>query len=306
METNTTSVSATAKAFPQRIWAALWQYFSQAEPQDRPSEPQDTVLNVDAAPADCLYRIRRSSHGHTRVVYVHVLSSDFIPVDDRTYGPAIVRRLSDLDEWHQKWKTLTVSGSADALRIDMDKFKPHSLSPEYVHNCYPLHNIEEFPSQSHVKTRIWRCPAPDADAEVYLKLARFQFETRALEREVKAYHSLRGSGLVPAFVGYIYEETPTRVVGFITEQVIGRHPDDATDSAACLAALRSLHEHGVVHGDVNKYNIIITKDGPKFIDFEESILRNEATDWEQRTRREEQSLLAGLSDQSGQGAPWEQ
>ncbi|KAJ6784333.1 hypothetical protein PWT90_09956 [Aphanocladium album] len=302
MVTNTTSVPDTAQTFLQRAWSTLLSYSPWI---DLNRESQDTVLSIDAAPNDCLYRIRRSICGHARIVYVRILSNDFIPQDDRTFGPAILRRLSDLDEWHREWKTLTISASADNLRIDVDIFKPHSLSPEHVHDCYPLYDIADISCQEHMKTRTWRCSAPGA--QVYLKLARFQFEIRALEQEVKAYNLLHGSGLAPEFVGYVYEETPDRVVGFITEQVIGRYPNDASDFAACLVALRGLHEKGIVHGDLNKHNIIITEDGPKFIDFEESIvLLDQARNWEQCAQGEEQNLLASLSDQSGKGAPWQQ
>ncbi len=269
------------------------------------------MLDIDAAPGDCLYRICRRHGGLARVVYVHVLSADFIAEDDRTYGPAVVRRLSTLADWRREWKTLTISASdkGDAtLQISLDTFKPHSISPEYVHGCYPLFDIADFGRHHHIKTRIWRCPAPGgADAQVYVKLARFKFETKALEQEVKAYHMLRGSALAPALVGYVYEETQDRVVGFVTEQVVGHYPRDApTDYAACLAALRSLHEWGLVHGDVNRHNIIMTKDGPRFIDFEASGLRSEVRNWKQLIQNEEQSLAASLSDQSGLGAPWQQ
>ncbi|KAM3501709.1 hypothetical protein MY11210_009300 [Beauveria gryllotalpidicola] len=253
-----------------------------------------------------VFSIRRRNCGHSRIVYVHVLSTDFIPEDDRTYGPEVVRRLSKLAEWQREWKTLSISTKDATLRINMDKFEPHSISPEYVYDCYPFFDIVDFPRQHHIKTRLWRCPAPSPDAEVYLKLARFKFEIEALEREVKAYHMLRGYDIAPALVGYVFEETHDRVVGFVTEQVIGHYPRDVTDYTACSAALHKLHAKGLVHGDVNKHNVIITKDGPRFIDFEESRLRNETTDWKQLAQDEEHNLAASLSDQSGQGAPWQQ
>ncbi|KAM3447062.1 hypothetical protein MY3296_009106 [Beauveria thailandica] len=278
------------------------------------AEPQDTVLDIDAAPGDCLYRIRRNNRASSRIVYVHVLSTNFIPQDDRTYGPAVVRQLSKLAEWQREWKTLTIiannnpdgAASEATLRISMDDFEPHFMSPECVYDCYPLFDITDFPRQHHIKTRLWRCPAQSEDAQVYLKLARFKFEIKALEREVKAYHKLRGSALAPALVGYVYEETHDRVVGFVTEEVIGHCPRDAADYAACSVALHKLHESGLVHGDLNKYNVLITKDGPRFIDFEQSRLRNEVTNWNQLAQNEVHTLSASLSDESGLGAPWQQ
>ena len=37
-----------------------------------------------------------------------------------------------------------------------------------------------------------------------------------------------------------------------------------------LSALQQLHGLGIVHGDINRYNILMTDEGPKFIDLEVS------------------------------------
>ena len=53
--------------------------------------PQDTVLDIDSLPDDSLYRIRRYIGGRATVVYVHVLTTEFLAEDNRTYGPGIIR-----------------------------------------------------------------------------------------------------------------------------------------------------------------------------------------------------------------------
>lgn len=270
------------------------------------AEPQDTVLDIDSLPDDSLYRIRRYIDGRATIVYVHVLTAEFFTEDDRTYGPSIIRRLSRLDEWQRPdWKTLTIAmNAASTVQIGVDAFQPHSMSPVFVYGCYHLFDVLDLKRQHKIKVRTRRC-LNDGGAEVYLKLARFEFEVRALEREVKVYHMLRGSALAPALVGYVYEDTRDRVVGFITEKLVGQYPESTDDYAACSAALRDLHDKGIVHGDVNKYNIIVTKDGPRFIDFETSMLRNETPNWDKLAEKERCDLFEGLSDQSGLGAPWE-
>ncbi len=78
------------------------------------------------------------------------------------------------------------------------------------------------------------------------------------------------------FLGYIFGEEPNRVIGFIIEEVIGRHPGIA-DLDTCEAALRKLHKAGIAHGDLNKYNVIIANKGlVKFIDFEASMRLEDA------------------------------
>ncbi|KAJ4155622.1 hypothetical protein LMH87_000858 [Akanthomyces muscarius] len=267
--------------------------------------PQGTVLDIDSLPDDPLYRIRRYIGGRATVVYVHVSTTEFLAEDNRTYGPGIIRLLSKLDEWRRPdWKTLTITmNAASTLQIDVDAFQPHSMSPASIHGCYGLFDVLNLKREYNVKARTRHCLA--RGAEVYVKLARFEFEVRALEREVKVYHRLCGSAVSPALVGYVYEDTHDRVVGFITEELVGHYPESTDDYVACSEALRDLHEVGVIHGDMNKYNIIMTKDGPKFIDFEASRLRDETTDWEKLAEKEKQNLYKGLSDQSGLGAPWD-
>jgi tRNA A-37 threonylcarbamoyl transferase component Bud32 len=44
------------------------------------------------------------------------------------------------------------------------------------------------------------------------------------------------------------------------------------DYCECRRSLQQLHSCGAVHGDLNKFNIIITTDGVRFIDLGKSIL----------------------------------
>ncbi|EGX93718.1 Protein kinase-like domain [Cordyceps militaris CM01] len=266
-----------------------------------PLEAQDAVLDVYAEPGDCLYRIRRGVGHHARVVYVEVFSTEFIPEDERTDGYFILKRLACLDEWRHQWKTLVVATTESGLRVKADAFQPHCVSPDYVYDDYPKFDILKLKCDHNLKVRTWRCE--HRGSVTYVKLARFDFEVAALEQEIKTYHLLRGSSLAPAMIGYVYEDTCDRVVGFITEQAVGPYPEVA-DHAACAAALHELHEKGIAHGDLNKYNIIMTSNGPKFIDFEASNVRGEAADWEQLAQKETQEFYGRLSDESGLGAPW--
>ncbi|KAM4066609.1 hypothetical protein HRG_012119 [Hirsutella rhossiliensis] len=268
---------------------------------------QDTILAIYSAEDDCLYRILREDDVHgKRAVYVLLEYPDLIPKDSRTYGPTAIRELSKLTEWYGEWKTLTISIDESGLRRQPDAFKPHALSQEYVYDGYGLFDIFKLKDLEGVKTRTWRFR--EQEKPCYLKMARFDFEIEALEREAKAYQTLTyyGSTLAPKLLGYAYEETHDRVIGLIIEEVIGRHPTIA-DLAICREGLRQLHGFGIIHGDVNMYNIFITKDGAKFIDFEESCIgtADQEEAWVRRANKEMQSLEEKLLDKSGEGRPWE-
>lgn len=108
-------------------------------------------------------------------------------------------------------------------------------------------------------------------SKTWLCLARFKHELEALEREVQVYGALRDPkfGLCPKFIGYVYETEKDRVMGFLMEELHGRHPNIG-DLGACEDTAEQLHGIGVVHGDLNKYNIIVSGNVAKLIDFEVS------------------------------------
>ncbi|OTA95093.1 hypothetical protein M434DRAFT_57462, partial [Hypoxylon sp. CO27-5] len=129
---------------------------------------------------------------------------------------------------------------------------------------------------------------------VIAKLARFEWEIPRIERETRAYQLLEGSGLAPRFLAHIHENG--RIMGFLLEKIEGR-PASIQDLSACETALRKLHELGVVHGDVNRHNFLVTEEGVKLLDFER--LQENASP---RSMSEElENLRAELVDESGRG-----
>ncbi|CAH0044852.1 unnamed protein product [Clonostachys solani] len=128
-----------------------------------------------------------------------------------------------------------------------------------------------------------------------------------LRRSIYDISTLRvipGSSLVPKLLGYVSESSSAaRIIGFLVEKVNGRHAD-LEDLEVSEAALDRLHI-SLVHGDLCKYNIIITDKGPKFIDLEDSVLVG-ADSWSDELRqKEKQGLATKLSNTSGLGRPWE-
>jgi len=131
-------------------------------------------------------------------------------------------------------------------------------------------------------------------ATIIAKIARFEWELPRIEQETKAYQLLEGSGLAPRFLGHIHENG--RIMGFLIEKIEGRSAS-FQDLSICETALGKLHELGLLHGDVNRYNFLVTEEGVKLIDFE-CLLENASPE---SMRKELESLRAELVDESGRG-----
>ncbi|OBT78252.1 hypothetical protein VF21_02982 [Pseudogymnoascus sp. 05NY08] len=202
---------------------------------------REEVLSLDLEEDDYLYRIRR---GH-RIVYVSVLHADIVPPEHRTEGSRILSHLRRLPGWDGEWRTLTVRKRDGAVECTVNEFEAHKLDSGAVDACAgPAFNLLEL---------------------------EFKHELEALERKVRVYGALRNRefSLCPGFIGYVYEEEKDRVLGFLMEEMHGRHPD-IRDLGACEDTVEQLHGVGVVHGDLNKYNIIVSGNVAKLIDFEVS------------------------------------
>lgn len=130
---------------------------------------------------------------------------------------------------------------------------------------------------------------------IIAKIARFEWEIPRIARETRAYQLLEGSGLTPRFLGHIHENG--RIIGFLLEKIEGR-PASIQDLGVCEKALERLHELGLLHGDVNRYNFIITEEeGVKIVDFEH--LQENASP--ESMQKEVESVRAELIEESGRG-----
>ncbi|KAJ5507376.1 hypothetical protein N7527_009519 [Penicillium freii] len=104
---------------------------------------------------------------------------------------------------------------------------------------------------------------------VVVKVARFEWELPRLSQETLVYKRLENTDLAPRFIGHVHEHG--RVIGFILEKLEGREAN-IEDLSSCQSALQRLHDIGILHGDVNKYNFIVQDDAVRLIDFEKSQL----------------------------------
>jgi predicted Ser/Thr protein kinase len=137
------------------------------------------------------------------------------------------------------------------------------------------------------------------------KIAAFDWEIPRLERETWAYsildqHQRPGFGelkITPRVLGHLTEYE--RVMGILLERLDGEFAS-ADDLPGCSNALRRLHEIGMVHGDVNRYNFIVDKKRRQvsMVDFEHAAALDEVT-----AKKELQSLVSELKEDTGRGGP---
>ena len=102
--------------------------------------------------------------------------------------------------------------------------------------------------------------------------------------------------LAPRFLGHLHENG--RVIGFILEKLDDQKAASLDNLKDCEVALARFHKSGLLHGDVNRHNFLVGKDGKvTLIDFEHF---QEDADADLR-EKEMQSLHAELTDNSGRG-----
>lgn len=259
----------------------------------------EELLSLDLEDHEYVYRIRRDS----RIVYISVHPDVIASADrfDRTDGSSVLKHLRNLPDWNSQWSTLLVSKTHGGFTYQKDSFQPHRLSnlsvhlPLYANECI---NILDLAYTSRLSDRV---STVRRDDDIFvLKIARFEYELRSLHNEIQAYGMLKACGFTnaPRFIGYVYEETKDRIIGFLMEYLHGRQPEPE-DLHLCQATMRQLHEAGIVHGDLHKPNIVVSDNRAKFIDFEVAIFRGDKRFTE--CKRLEMQKLADVSGLSNYG-----
>ncbi|KAF3922619.1 hypothetical protein AA313_de0209521 [Arthrobotrys entomopaga] len=136
-------------------------------------------------------------------------------------------------------------------------------------------------------------PHPE-NRDVIAKFARFPWEVEHYALETKCYEWIKGHGIGPEFLGYLTEDG--RVIGFLMEKLEGQHAT-ITDLPACKEVVGRLHAVGIMHGDLNKHNFLVTEKGARIIDFETAKLSSDR----EKMDKEAQTLEEELLDESGKG-----
>ncbi|KAK1990589.1 alpha-galactosidase A [Colletotrichum falcatum] len=133
-----------------------------------------------------------------------------------------------------------------------------------------------------------------SQATMIAKIARFEWELPRIEQETRAYQLLEGCRLAPRFLAHVHENG--RIIGFLLEKIEGRSAS-FQDLRICETALGELYKRRLIHGDVNRYNFIVTEKGVKLIDFE-NFQENASSELMSEELRK---LHVELADESGRG-----
>jgi hypothetical protein len=271
--------------------------------------PIDTLLSLDMGTDDCLYRLRRDLSLTSTVIYVHLLTLSLLPPDSLTYGPDLIRDLRQtVPDWDGAWTTLTLSRKDGVVQALQDQWSPHCLPADAITRELPRINVLDLKVIARLKNRVSRIRLSGQKGTRILKICPFAYQLRYLAQEVRAYKVLWGRrcDLVPRVEAYVFERSEEQIVGFICEEMEGRFagPEDYEE---CKGAVEGLHRFGVVHGDLNKYNIIMAADRPRLLDLENAVI-NADVGGDEFTRlcaEELNSLEKKLNDKEGLGKPWE-
>jgi hypothetical protein len=169
---------------------------------------------------------------------------------------------------------------------------PCLIGNHQLYNVLSLHIIRKF---NH---RVFRVQA--GENKIILKIARFPFELPWLVKEISVYEELEASNsrLAPRLLGLVFEDDKDRVIGFLCEEICG-HVASQDDYSACRTALQKLHHLHILHGDLNRHNMIVSSDTVKFIDIENSVFSSDNA----LKQKEMEGLTAALTETSGRGAP---
>lgn len=143
----------------------------------------------------------------------------------------------------------------------------------------------EIPAISKIAAFDWQIPRPERETWAYSILDQHQ---RPELGEPK---------IIPRVLGHLTEGG--RVTGILLERLEGDFAL-ADDLPECSKVLQRLHEIGIIHGDVNRYNFIVDKQSRQvaMVDFEHAAALDEVT-----AKTELQSLASELEEDTGRGGP---
>lgn len=222
--------------------------------------------------------LRRLDDGQDQIVYVTIMDDGIVPPRSRTYAPEVFRGLKALKIWQDTtWRVLELRPQNGTVCVATDRILPHRVPSHILLDSIPKYNVLELDNWEGIHrgggayaTVAWL----NGSLCIY-KYRPWDYLLPYVANEILIYHELmkRGFTSAPALIGYVYEEDPSRVVGFLLEYMEGRHAT-IEDYDICKEALTQLHEHGICHGDPHGRNMLITPSGTvTFIDFETSLTK---------------------------------
>ncbi|CEJ94866.1 hypothetical protein VHEMI10373 [[Torrubiella] hemipterigena] len=138
-----------------------------------------------------------------------------------------------------------------------------------------------------------------------MKVANFEYDIPQIENETWAYSVVNGyernyadeHSLVPRFLGHLTEHG--RVIGILLDKLPNVRCASIDDLEVCEAFVTRIHNAGLIHGDVNRFNFLIdNQDSAK-----SCILDLEHAEMFDRIKAvlELESLISELTEETGRG-----
>lgn len=255
--------------------------------------PQMQVLSVDgdyfgnpAASGSC-YRVLVDDQ---YIRYIHV-DPDVYDQDVIEFFPVLLERLPPLPS-PLNWNVTHITKSPTGIISSRSRWEEPREVTELWHSklvdILSLNVIKQH--TDYVSEVIY------GSGVAIAKIARFDWEIKDLQNETLAYFLLQDHEIGPKFLGHLTKGPQGKVIGLLIEKLEGRSAGIG-DLVACRKALKTLHALGFIHGDVNRYNFIITEAGARLIDFEDM----ESNAAVEAMKKEIDSLEGQLTEETGRG-----
>lgn len=228
-----------------------------------------------------------------RIIKYITIEPGLYSSEDMCFGPSLVSILPEFPpgDWND-----------GRVAKDPTSSRPHFASVNMtefpgVQNTWHETYIDYFDLSigRKLRTGIYQVTCPRFDKAAVAKFARFPWEIQYMENETTAYQWLSGHDIGPHFLGHLTEHG--RVIGFIMEYIPDARHAGAQDVETCGDALSRLHALGVRHGDVNRFNFLISGLKATLIDFDTA----RKCEDQDVLRQEMESLRDRLNEDSNRG-----
>ncbi|KAG6094982.1 hypothetical protein E4U30_002883 [Claviceps sp. LM220 group G6] len=196
--------------------------------------------------------------------------------DDRTFEPILLSELFPpfpIGDWNNgRVAKDPVTGKATFIRTEKVQF----IEVESVWHNVKLNELDfsrNPEGRLRQGTHVVAHPTINGGEPVLMKLSVWPRYIPYMETETAAYEWICDKGIGPKFLGHLTEGSNGRIIGFVTEWLGGTRFAEPRDLDGCKKVLARLHQLGIKHGDINKYNFLVREgegheDEVFLIDFE--------------------------------------
>ena len=220
------------------------------------------ILNQQIDPDDKSPHYYRTLLNKTHFKYLTILPSTY-DVDDLCFPPNLLELLPPFPsgDWNLGRIGKTVEDPSPHF-LETSRQDLPSIEELWHPRCF---DYLDFQLGEHLALNVYVTTSPHFEKPLIAKFARFPWEIGYCVSETRAYSWIEGHDIGPSFLGFMTEEG--RAIGFLLEFFEGRHAG-VSDLPACTEIVRRLHALGISHGDLNKYNFLISGKQVLLIDFE--------------------------------------